>query len=444
MARQEDRRISVSDYLKRFSDTKNTAINYRVGCATFFLWKYPELKQENRQRIKWTPEFIKRLDDVSLAYVSADEDYTEDLIEFKNHLREKGSAPKSIGIALTALIGYFERNNLNLKTIDKRDLTKGTQKTVTEDTVPTAEQLIKIIDFMPIQGRTLTLLLSSSGVRIGEALQLTIKDVDLTKTPVEVRIRDNGGDRTTKGGESRTAFISAEAKEQLIGWMEYRPNYLSLNTKLSTAPNEDRIFPFTQSNVLQMWTLAVNKAGYGEKDGSRLKLHIHTLRKYFRTRGNWKNPDIAEFLMGHRTGLGPIYNKLEQNRGEVISQYLEAMKHLQVYSRSREVVNLKDEVQLKNEQIDDVIRSMTIQNARLENQVTDLIMTHKTEVSAIHVEMGEMRKMMLEMFAKKSPEARDLAELISLGKTPQQAKAELERQEKEVNDAVKELKESES
>lgn len=372
MARQEDRRISVSDFLKRFADTKSTSLSYRVGCATFFQWKYPELKQPNRQRIKWTPEFIKRLDEVSLAYVSADEDFTQDLINFKNSLRDEGSAPKSIGIALTAVIGYFERNNLNLKSIDKRDLTKGTQKTITEDIVPTAEQLIKIIDFMPIQGRTLTLLLSSSGMRIGEALQLTIKDVDLTKTPVEVRIRDNGGERTTKGGESRTAYISAEAKEQLIAWMEYRGTYLSQNTKLTAATDEERIFPFTQSNVLQMWTLAVVKSGYGEKDGSRLKLHIHSLRKYFRTRGNWKNPDVAEYLLGHRSGLGPIYNKLEQNKTEVIQQYIEAMRHLQVYSRSREIVNLKDEVARRDSQLDEVIRAMTVKNSVLENQVTQL------------------------------------------------------------------------
>jgi integrase len=83
-----------------------------------------------------------------------------------------------------------------------------------------------------------------------------------------------------------------------------------------------------------MWTLAVRKAGYGEKDGSRLKLHIHSLRKYFRTRGNWNNPDIAEFLLGHQTNLGAVYNRLEQNKEEVVKQYSEAVKYLQVYSRT--------------------------------------------------------------------------------------------------------------
>ena len=70
------------------------------------------------------------------------------------------------------------------------------------DKVPSNAELRRILTYMPIQGKALFLMLESSGMRIGEALQLKLGDVDLESDPVMVEIR---GDYT-KSGNPRRAF----------------------------------------------------------------------------------------------------------------------------------------------------------------------------------------------------------------------------------------------
>ena len=88
--------------------------------------------------------------------------------------------------------------------------------------VPSNMELRKLIMHMPVHGKALYLLLSSGGMRIGEALQLKLNDVNFNLNPVRVEIRGE----YTKTGDPYFSFISKEAKEALTEWLKNRGQYL--------------------------------------------------------------------------------------------------------------------------------------------------------------------------------------------------------------------------
>jgi len=68
----------------------------------------------------------------------------------------------------------------------------------------------RIVEYMPINGKALALLLSSSELRLGEAIQLRQSNIDFDSEPVKVKVKA----ATTKTGKSRLTFMSMEAKER--------------------------------------------------------------------------------------------------------------------------------------------------------------------------------------------------------------------------------------
>jgi len=59
-------------------------------------------------------------------------------------------------------------------------------------------------------------MLASSGMRIGEALQLELDDLNLNSYPAKIYIRGE----YTKSGNPRIAFIFSEAKEAVEEWLK--------------------------------------------------------------------------------------------------------------------------------------------------------------------------------------------------------------------------------
>ena len=173
---------------------------------------------------------------------------------------------------------------------------------------------------MPIQGKALFLMLESSGMRIGEALQLKLGDVHLESDPVMVEIR---GDYT-KSGNPRRAFISSEAKESIEEWLKSIEEYLEQAVRKSKRRpqykgefkgktlDDDRLFPFQNNTAYAIWSNALKKGRFKQRDAStnRHKIHPHVLRKFFRTKmGSVIPVDVTEALMGHEGYLTEVYRR---------------------------------------------------------------------------------------------------------------------------------------
>lgn len=202
------------------------------------------------------------------------------------------------------------------------------------------DTLKSILQHCDLRGRALFLALVSSGMRIGEAIQITLSDIDLDRKPARINIKA----AYTKTREARVTFISEEATEAVRAWLQIRTAHMASATSrnaglvahgLSTEKkaNDTRLFPYQYGTVVTVWTNAVTAANLFSKDETtgRAQLHIHQLRKYFRTMTATKIPvDLVEAILGHSAYLSKAYRKY--SREQLADFYLKAEPSVTIFT----------------------------------------------------------------------------------------------------------------
>jgi len=246
----------------------------------------------------------------------------EDLLAYASHLTEKNTPPKTAGLYMLAITNFLEFEfDYELSRKQRKQLRnkmpRGKRARTVEDDL-TRKRLRKILTHCDAKG-ALFYFLASSGIRIGEALQLELDDIDLESVPAKVNVRGE----YTKSGEGYYSFITEEAQLYLDQWLRIRPDYLKssekrglkLRHRKKQKPTVDnRIFPFHYQVATMMWNNALLKTGLKRRDKgtNRRTLHIHMLRKFFNSqlKGEANLPrDIVEVLMGHEEGLDGAYRR---------------------------------------------------------------------------------------------------------------------------------------
>jgi len=235
----------------------------------------------------------------------------------------------------------------------------------TKDKKPSKTQLKQILNFADIKCRSLVLFLVSSGARIGETLQLRIEDFELDADPPRVSIKDE----YTKGGVGgRTAYFSYEARDAIRDWLKVKD---TLKRRGTGEPYTGPImFPYIDSTARWMFNAACDKAGLGVRDNGtgRRVLHLHSLRKFFRTKIGL-DLDTTHALMGHAEYLDDAYLRLEE-AGGIAKAYLEAMPNVSVYA-------------IEDQQLREQTSAIEQENIQL-----------KTRLSNVELEITELKKML--------------------------------------------------
>jgi len=299
----------IDQFLEVFS--KSTQISYRSHLRNFF------------KAIDANPE----------TYLDEERDYKADVTKF--WMSMKGRPPKTIHSAIHAVKSFLMEYEIELPNKFWHKLARRTKgnRAVTRDEIPTNKELRDILQHGGIKARALFLMLSSSGMRIGEALQLLPEDIDMSRTPTKINIRGE----IAKTGNPRITFISEEATEALEAWLRGREQYIDYaikktNFKNKKSPDDPRVFPFKYNTARTMWNNLLEKAGYDERDPrtDRHKMHIHTLRKYFRTRMSITiPPDVVEALMGHEENLTYVYRRYSEQ--QLAEMYIKAEQQIVVF-----------------------------------------------------------------------------------------------------------------
>lgn len=284
------------------------------------------------------------------TYFDEDRDYEKDVKRYWQELNK--SPPKTIYTAMTTIRVFLSENDIELPTKFWRNIRNRTQGTraVTEENIPSNENLKKILSHADVKARALFLTLSSSGMRIGEATKIKIKDIHYDYKPTKINIRAE----FTKSGNRRICFISNEATEAIEAWLKHREAYLVTacsrskgveqyhNRKERKSSDDDRLFPFSPGTASGIWNTLLKNAEFGEIDERTKihKMHLHTLRKFFRTRLSLKVPlDVVEALMGHEGYLTEAYRRYsEAQLGEL---YLQGEHTLNVFESSVEEERIK-------------------------------------------------------------------------------------------------------
>ena len=326
---------SVEDFLASYSKT-STARAYRSGIYSFFDHCYGKVRQEN----KATERDKKRYEELNQQYFSEDREHINDLITFIVSM--DGSPPSTIKLKLNAVKELLRFNGVELSQSELRTLKHKTPKAKrgwTDEQDITKENLQKVLSHTDEKGTALILMLASSGMRIGEALQIKLSDIALDDDLPVINIRGE----YTKTGERRYVFLSREARRAVNEWLQVRDDYLKSaqhrNSGLVKKANakqkrldDDRLFPFSDATVREMWGNAVRKSGLYEVDETtnRLTYRIHGLRKFFRSQLSLGcKTQIVEALMGHEGYLTWVYRKYPKE--QMKKYYLEGESYVTIF-----------------------------------------------------------------------------------------------------------------
>ncbi|MEM4497693.1 MAG: site-specific integrase [Nitrososphaerota archaeon] len=251
-------------------------------------------------------------------------------------LASMGLAPKTVSTWLAGLKKLFKSNGIR---IEERVRVKA--YTVNESALPSLELLRSVVSSADIRAKTAILIMASSGLRIGELLNLRIKDVNMDSSPAVIRVRGVGA----KERKSRITFMSDEAVESLKLYLEKRRMMGHRIDGDSPVIARDDGGPMTIQNLEKILNNAFKP--FARREGKYYSLHPHVLRKWFKTQlisAGVPGP-IADRLCGHSRYMAEEYELYTEE--QLRKWYLKAMPSLTILSRPADEDRMRREIALE-------------------------------------------------------------------------------------------------
>ena len=197
------------------------------------------------------------------------------------------------------------------------------RRVVKMDRAPSIGEVRRMV--MAARSRRLKLLvwfLAVTGLRVGEAFSLKRGNLDLDSDPPVVRVV------TEKVGKVREVPLTREIVGELKKWLKDHdsiyvfPNYSDSNK------------PLTFQNVWQDFLDLTLRLGINRRDpsGRGWMIHIHSLRKFYKTRLEEAgvNPLVIEMWMGHDLKVPGAY--FRPTRKMILEEWRKAEKALTLFS----------------------------------------------------------------------------------------------------------------
>jgi integrase len=318
-----------------------------------------EFKADSTRRV-YRAGLVKFKDAIGIEDLGT---YVKDSPDVESHMRKllvslENKPSKTISTYVGAVKVFLQDKGVKVKDeswkkIRRRGYMPKRVKAQTQDKRPTKQQLKRILNYVDVKGKALILFLVSSGSRIGETLRLKEEDFDFEAEPPRVHIR---GEITKGGVGERSAYFSFEARDAIKDWLAIKND---MGKRDGSNYKDDRVFSFTHNTAKDLWNRATDKAGLGVRDKrtGRRVYHIHSLRKFFRTKIGL-DLDMTHALMGHVEYLDESY--LRQEQGEIAKAYLEAMPNVSVYevASNQELKTQSENLEDENQKLKDKVASI--------------------------------------------------------------------------------------
>lgn len=188
--------------------------------------------------------------------------------------------------------------------------------------------------------QALFLALGSSGMRIGEAINLKKKDLDLSKKRIKINIPP-----TTKTRVGRSTYLSYETEKVLKPLLEkLEPNdYVFAKKNCKTSDRSIR----TSLNR------RLTRVGFTEKYQSNnyKKITSHSFRAYFFTKATRKHGENYAHRMTGHGGYLMQYDRLTED--ERLDMYIELEPDLVVFDQTKNELEIK-RLKEKTEDVDEL------------------------------------------------------------------------------------------
>jgi len=352
---------TIDEFLEHYPN-KHTSVQYRLHLNDFF------------KTMKVDPD----------KYLNNGRDYWKDIETYWKTFINR--PPKTRILAMTVIKMFLEENGIEFKRSEWRKLSRRAKgsKSMTKDKVPSPEELKDILQHARIQAKSLFITLATSGMRVGEALALTPKNIDLDHNPAKIEIPAEA----TKTGTGRTTFITNEARDCIKEWLKVRERYLITAVKRSTKsdknPNDNRVWPFHYQTAYEMWYRLIYDSKYNKKFESKMfrkqryEHHIHGLRKFFRSRlPKAIGVDMTEFLMGHEGYLTREYRNYSDE--ELGKEYLKGMDRLLIFETPADTSDIRESLTQKDKQM----AAMQEQMKQMKDQIDEMRLERLEQLNGI-------------------------------------------------------------
>ena len=237
----------------------------------------------------------------------------------------------------------------------------------------TKEILNRLIRFANPKLATAILVASSSGMRIGEVIQLKLSDIDFTKTPTTIVIRSE----TTKTRETRVTHLSSEATNSLKDLLVKQSPQKENDDYIFLIPGDSK----TEESLAHYVKMSCQNLGRQlsrlvqsipeldtRNENGRNAIHFHAFRAWFKTQvTDAHQSDFAEALMGHKS-LKLVYYR--QNEKAHAKTYLE-VEHSLTISDTEKIDQNYTEIQKDNLELRGIVDSLSKQLRNLEKRIEE-------------------------------------------------------------------------
>jgi integrase len=260
----------------------------------------------------------------------------------------KKLSPVSIKSLFYGVKKWLETNQVSL---DWNLVSRPKVSSRIRDRCPTRDELRRIFTGTTLRDKALFLTCTCSGLRIGTAIRLQVKDVQwLKELDVGIVNVEGGEGRKLGKGNWYHTFITGEAWNAIQDYLASRKN-TSPDEPLFAASTMEQGFYRYSNNVTRQWRKLCRRAGLSKKiDGHTwTELHTHVLRKYFQTSCKIAgiSPSYYDFWMGHistrtETNMDDSYFRAQLKRH--VDEYKKALKDLTILediSKNEELQDLK-------------------------------------------------------------------------------------------------------
>jgi integrase len=365
----------ISDYLKHY-DNGSTAGGYSSAIYSFIDFIYGKQRKGKRVTADEKEQYEKQVD----RYLKEKRKYPEDMAGFVISLQSR--PPLSAKQTFNSVKEFFNHYDLELPAKDlkfiRNKLPKGSVRTIEKDM--DTDTIRTIIQHLDVKGRALVLVLASSGMRINEALTVSLEDIDFKSKPTVITIRGEN----SKTGNNRITFISEEAKQAVNEWLKVRSEYIRTSAKRNngliksgrghekTGEDDGRLFPFSDQNASALWDNALEKAEIFSRDKTtnRKQLHYHQLRKFFISQLSLLiSKEVAETLAGHSGYLTVSYRRYTKK--QLAEEYLKA-QHLLTIQAPKEIQEIESEFRSKLQGQSDILENIIRENISLKQEITNI------------------------------------------------------------------------
>ncbi|MCK9591940.1 MAG: site-specific integrase [Methanoregula sp.] len=385
----------IADYLKHYDNT-STAGGYAAAVYSFLDHIYGK-QRKGRVTTEEKTKYEKLVD----KYLKEKRNYSEDMAGFVVSLQSR--PPLSARQTFTFAKEFFNHYDKELPAKDlkfiRHKLPKGNARTIEKDMdIDTVRTILQHLD---AKGRALILLLASSGMRINEALTVTLDDIDLKAKPACITIRGE----TSKNGDNRISFITPEATHAINEWLKVRPEYIRTSANRNnglvksgkghskTGEDDGRLFPFSDQTASALWDNALIKAELltRDKGTNRKQLHYHQLRKFFISQLSLiVSKEIAEMLAGHAGYLTGSYRRYTKK--QLIEEYLKG-EHLLTIQAPKELQEMESEFKAKMQTHSEIIENLVRKNIALEQQMAKKDEEFEQQILKLQDDMQELFEM---------------------------------------------------